>query len=228
MTIPAAWHPDPLQRHEYRYWDGSQWTDHVSDGGRVGHDPVAGPSPAATEASSRPQPGASAGSPAPAETEQPSAAPGGSAGSAPPSQPGPGPATATPAGPGATGSTSGIALAALIVGLLSLLVSWIPFIGLLGVVGGLVALLLGGLGRGRARKAAGGAGLAITGLVTGGLAVVLGIASTAVPVLFFQGMIGDFEAVDRCVERTGDEQACWEEHAPPWARFLENVDELDG
>ncbi|TQK69927.1 AIM24 family protein [Nocardioides sp. SLBN-35] len=29
----AAWHPDPTGRHELRYWDGSQWTDHVSDQG---------------------------------------------------------------------------------------------------------------------------------------------------------------------------------------------------
>ncbi len=29
----AAWHPDPTGRHELRYWDGSQWTDHVSDNG---------------------------------------------------------------------------------------------------------------------------------------------------------------------------------------------------
>ncbi|MFW5933928.1 MAG: DUF2510 domain-containing protein, partial [Actinomycetota bacterium] len=31
MSIPAAWHPDPTGRHEYRYWDGQQWTDHVAD-----------------------------------------------------------------------------------------------------------------------------------------------------------------------------------------------------
>ena len=29
----AAWHPDPTGRHELRYWDGNQWTDHVSDQG---------------------------------------------------------------------------------------------------------------------------------------------------------------------------------------------------
>ncbi|GAA1503250.1 AIM24 family protein [Nocardioides humi] len=29
----AAWHPDPTGRHELRYWDGAQWTDHVSDQG---------------------------------------------------------------------------------------------------------------------------------------------------------------------------------------------------
>ncbi len=28
-----AWWPDPFGRHEHRYHDGSQWTDHVSDQG---------------------------------------------------------------------------------------------------------------------------------------------------------------------------------------------------
>jgi uncharacterized RDD family membrane protein YckC len=43
---PARWAPDPLARHEYRYWDGTQWTEHVSDAGTVGIDPpVAGPAP---------------------------------------------------------------------------------------------------------------------------------------------------------------------------------------
>ncbi len=29
----ADWHPDPTGRHEMRYWDGSQWTEHVVDNG---------------------------------------------------------------------------------------------------------------------------------------------------------------------------------------------------
>ena len=36
----AAWLPDPRQRHEFRYWDGTDWTDHVSDAGLAGIDPV--------------------------------------------------------------------------------------------------------------------------------------------------------------------------------------------
>lgn len=30
---PAGWQADPTGRHEHRYWDGSQWTEHVSDAG---------------------------------------------------------------------------------------------------------------------------------------------------------------------------------------------------
>jgi hypothetical protein len=47
MNSPASgWHPDPTARHEYRYWDGAQWTDDVSDGGVTSTDPVAGGTPA--------------------------------------------------------------------------------------------------------------------------------------------------------------------------------------
>lgn len=39
---PANWYPDPTQRHEYRYYDGNAWTDHVSDHGVTGTDPISG------------------------------------------------------------------------------------------------------------------------------------------------------------------------------------------
>jgi uncharacterized RDD family membrane protein YckC len=43
---PARWAPDPLGRHHYRYWDGAQWTEHVSDDGVVSTDPpIADPTP---------------------------------------------------------------------------------------------------------------------------------------------------------------------------------------
>ena len=38
-----GWQPDPSGKHDHRYWDGSQWTDNVSDGGVASTDPyVAG------------------------------------------------------------------------------------------------------------------------------------------------------------------------------------------
>ncbi len=33
---PPRWVPDPTGRHQYRYWDGEQWTDHVADNGVTG------------------------------------------------------------------------------------------------------------------------------------------------------------------------------------------------
>ena len=39
---PADWLPDPLGRHELRYWDGAQWTEHVSSNGRQSTDAPTG------------------------------------------------------------------------------------------------------------------------------------------------------------------------------------------
>lgn len=36
---PPAWHPDPTGRYDHRYWDGSRWTEHVSQGGAQVTDP---------------------------------------------------------------------------------------------------------------------------------------------------------------------------------------------
>ncbi len=40
QAVPAAWHPDPTGRHTHRYWDGTAWTPHVADDGRVALDPL--------------------------------------------------------------------------------------------------------------------------------------------------------------------------------------------
>lgn len=37
---PPTWAADPYGRHELRYWDGSRWTQHVSDNGEATVDPV--------------------------------------------------------------------------------------------------------------------------------------------------------------------------------------------
>ncbi|MHB8439953.1 MAG: DUF2510 domain-containing protein [Acidimicrobiales bacterium] len=37
-----GWYADPSSRHELRYWDGTRWTDHVSDGGQQTSDPLPG------------------------------------------------------------------------------------------------------------------------------------------------------------------------------------------
>jgi len=41
---PAGWFADPLGRHEMRYYDGQQWTEHVSSHGRQSVDPPTGTS----------------------------------------------------------------------------------------------------------------------------------------------------------------------------------------
>jgi len=39
-TVPAAWAPDPTGRHQWRWWSGAAWTDHVADGDEVSEDPL--------------------------------------------------------------------------------------------------------------------------------------------------------------------------------------------
>ncbi len=46
----AAWHPDPTGRHELRYWDGTQWTEHVSDAGVQAVSPLQPPAEEAEQA----------------------------------------------------------------------------------------------------------------------------------------------------------------------------------
>src|ERR1700753_2186376 len=36
----ANWYTDPGGTHEFRYWDGSGWTDGVSDSGAVTEEPL--------------------------------------------------------------------------------------------------------------------------------------------------------------------------------------------
>ena len=55
MSTPAGWYPDPTNRHQNRWFDGNDWTDHVADGQAVSTDPVQG-GPAA--ASTQPTPAA--------------------------------------------------------------------------------------------------------------------------------------------------------------------------
>jgi hypothetical protein len=49
---PAGWHPDPFGRHELRYWDGAQWSEHVSSHGKQAVDAPVGASPVPTVARS--------------------------------------------------------------------------------------------------------------------------------------------------------------------------------
>jgi hypothetical protein len=39
-STPPGWYPDPMGRHEYRWWDGGAWTDGVASGGRQAVDPL--------------------------------------------------------------------------------------------------------------------------------------------------------------------------------------------
>lgn len=53
-SVPAAWHPDPSGRNQYRYWDGASWTDWVANDGVQATDSLSPTvAPAVAQAGSR-------------------------------------------------------------------------------------------------------------------------------------------------------------------------------
>jgi hypothetical protein len=100
---------------------------------------------------------------------------------------------------------NGLAIAALICGIIALLLSWIPVINFLAIILGIAAVVTGIMGLRRAGDPRyGQRGLAVGGLVTGGLALIVAIAMLA----FFVSIFGDadvrgelFEEFERELER---------------------------
>jgi hypothetical protein len=200
---PAAWHPDPTGRHDHRWWDGERWTEHVADAGVAGVDHLDTlPGPGETDTQRVPR--------QPTSDEHGRVGPGAGAGIGTGAGSGTdwsqGGSARRPTGTG----VDGVALAAMIVGILSLLIAWVPFLGILGGLGGVVAVILGFVGRGRARaNGQAGSGQALTGIVTGAVALVLSIAVTVGFARLIGGDFGEvFSSYAECVEETGDEDLC--------------------
>ena len=100
---------------------------------------------------------------------------------------------------------NGIGIAAMVVGIVALLLCWIPFLGLLLAI---VALVLGIVGiRKVSRGEATNKGMAIAGVVTGALALLLGAFFTFAVVAIFD----DIGSLVECVEQSAtpeEEAAC--------------------
>jgi hypothetical protein len=100
---------------------------------------------------------------------------------------------------------NGLGVAALVLGILGLLTSWI-FVG--GVLG-LIAIVLGVMGRGRAKRGeATNGGMALTGIITGALAVIVAAVVTIGAVALFNSE--EFSTVRECLADAGDDQAAIE------------------
>lgn len=81
---------------------------------------------------------------------------------------------------------NGLALAGGVVGIVSLVVAFIPVLDWVSIPGGIVAIVLGAIGLQRANRMGGTSrGMAITGIVTGSIALVLVIVFVALIYSYF-------------------------------------------
>lgn len=155
----------------------------------------------------------------PASTTPPATQTGGGAGGYPPTTGGYPPATGgypgasgaypTAAAPAPAIATNGAAVAALVLGIISLVVSVVPVLGVLGIIGGITALILGIVGRKRAiREGAPRRGAAVGGIVTGVIAIIIGVVMLILTIWFFQTYRSDFADLVTCIEETSDTEAC--------------------
>lgn len=175
METPADWRPDPSGRHDYRYWDGQQWTEHVADSGQASIDPL--PADFTTPPDAAPPPpdaGPTAADAGPTAPQQPTvgqATPWSGGQGAPPGAVWTTPAAGQPAGAGlapAVQQTNGLAIASLVLGIV-----WVYWIG------SILAVIFGHVAMRQFRNEPGrytGRGMAVAGLVLGYIGVgILGL-----------------------------------------------------
>lgn len=98
-----------------------------------------------------------------------------------------------------TGAGNGIAVAALTCGLVALVFAWMPVFVVIGIVLGVLGVVFGVRGRRRAARVGSGAGLALTGVVSGAAALALSIVGIVFTVSFVRAFVdfmepGPFEA----------------------------------
>ena len=140
-----------------------------------------------------------------------------------PPPPGQGPAGSYPAPgyPAAKSRRNGMGTTALVIGVVALTLVLLLLFSPLGAFLGLLAVLFGILGLMRANRGeADNRGQAVAGLVTGGIALLLGIFFTVSIGTWFSTHVADFNRFGRCMDSaTG--QAAPEECARQLARDLE-------
>lgn len=104
------------------------------------------------------------------------------------------------------GNRNGLGTASMVLGILSLL-SWFIFIG--GLFG-LIAIVLGFLGRGRARRReASNGGVALAGIVMGTIGLLLTVLVVAVGISLFTS--GEFSNLTDCLSEAGGDQEAIDE-----------------
>jgi hypothetical protein len=106
---------------------------------------------------------------------------------------------------GGSSPKNGIGIAAMVVGIVALVLCWIPFLGLVLAI---VAVVLGIVGiRKASRGEATNKGMAIAGVATGGLALLVGAFFTIATIAIFDDIGSLVECVEQA-ETAEEEQAC--------------------
>jgi membrane-bound ClpP family serine protease len=122
----------------------------------------------------------------------------------PPPPPPPGDYPPAPAGPHSGGGAApkGLSVTAMVLGIAGLvLVVCAFFFPYLGMLLGLVAIVVGLVARGKAKRGeVSGPGMALTGVITGAVALVIGIAIIAGVAAFLNSDTGD------CLQKAGGDQ----------------------
>jgi membrane-bound ClpP family serine protease len=124
-----------------------------------------------------------------------------------PTQPVP-PAGAGPAGYQPARPRNGMGTAAMVLGILGLVLVVLIFFSPLGALLGLLAVIFGIVGILRANRGeADNRGQALTGLVTGAVALLVGLLLTIGIGTFFAANVNEFRQFGRCMDDARDQQA---------------------
>lgn len=115
---------------------------------------------------------------------------------------------------------NGMGITALVLAIIGLLICWIPFVGLLGLVLGIVAVILGFLGRGRVKRGeANNGGIALAGIVLGVFAVLGAIAAIVIWIFAFKE-VGGGDYMD-CMNKAGSDTDAQQQCADEFKQHLE-------
>ena len=135
-------------------------------------------------------------------TETPADRPADPARTSPPGEAG------SPAAPTGRSRRNGMGTAALVIGVVALVLAALLLFAPLGGLLGLLAVLFGIVGILRAnRGVADNRGQAVAGLVTGALALLIGIVLTVSIGTFFATHVTDFDRFGRCMDNASSTQA---------------------
>lgn len=120
--------------------------------------------------------------------------------------------------PPPVGPRNGLGTTALIIAIVALLSSF-TVVG--GVILGIVAVIIGFAGRGRAKRGeANNGGVALAGVILGFLAIIIGLAFIAVVIGFFKG-VGATDYID-CLQKAGQDQSAVQQCQDDFKQSVEN------